>query len=824
MISPLRLLLRDLRGRPLRLLLLSVVIAVASLASLGLLTERIENSMSRSAQERLAADVRLDSSLPLDAQHWQPLLAQATGHAQLLFYDAMVFGEDDLSLLASVKAVSEQYPLHGRLRIAEQPGGQTRWVEHGPPPGEAWVSARLLDTLGVATGASLLVGEKTFRVTQVLESEPDSPVGFFGVSPRVMVNLADVPPEVLAEGSRVKFDWLVSLPGTANIPQLREQFAERLGPHTRWRDTTQDDTRAQRQLGNVRQFLMLASALCVLLAGVAMAMAAQDYSREQHKTIALLKTLGLGPGRITRLYGLFFGVITGLALLAGALLGWAGQGVFAASLRELFAQDLAAASAWPTLFAFVAGGVLFVGFAGVPLWQLRRVPPASLLREQQAPSKAVVWPGFLLVLLLVAGFSRDWQLSLALALAITLVFVAVALGLERLLKVLTLLRWPAALRPGIEALARHRHSNRLPLAVFALLFIPLLVLLQVRSRILETWQAQLPEFTPNYFLFNIAEADKDPIAQWLSSRSPKMSPFYPMTRGRLVSLESAVPEARLVQFKENLERYQRELQMTWSRQLSADNRVTQGRWWTEQVPAQEPLAVSLEEGFAQNMGLEVGDRLQISIAGAPVSAQVASLRSVQWDALTPNFFVIFNRQPHEAVSADWIASFYLGKEHQRQLSQLIRQHPQLSLIELDSTLASVKTLLSQLSSAIEMVFWCLVLAGVAVLLTALQASLRIRLKEAAILRVCGASQGYLRRSLLGEFFALGVIAALLALAVAEGLIAVLQVFWLKIDYQWAWLPWLLAPSMAGALIAGLGWWSCRRVVYEPATRVLRASV
>ena len=345
-----------------------------------------------------------------------------------------------------------------------------------------------------------------------------------------------------------------------------------------------------------------------------------------------------------------------------------------------------------------------------------------------------------------------------------------------------------------------------------------------KRRLIHDWQRQLPEDAPNHFMFNIFNLQKNAIEGFLNDHDITHSSFYPMVRGRLTEVNGTDIKTLLEQRPADDEgSYRRELNLTWSDQLGPDNAVVDGQWWGAQDHTENngQTLVSVEAEFAKGLGIKVGDQLTFSIAGQTTQAQVASLRSVQWDSMQPNFFVIFANEILGGDAASWLTSFYLSPAQKPLLNQLAREFPTATLIELDSVIEQIQTIIQQVSLAVEFILLLVLSCGVLVLIASIQATLDMRFKESAILRTLGARRGLVAGSLMIEFGVLGWLAGLLAVMGAESCLLFLQTRVFDGNFSVHPLLWLSGPWIGMALIGGIGFLSTRRVIATPPLNVLR---
>ena len=819
--NPLILLLRDWRGGELGVLLAALLLAVSVVVGISAFVSSLQSALLSESKQFLAADsvVRSSRALPKD---WRQT-AESTGlaTAETLGFPSMAVTDADTLYLASIKAVSPGYPLRGKLRVSKQPYGPIEDAVGIPGPGEAWLAPRLFALLNVELGDSVWVGDKALEISGAVRSEPDGAGASFGYGPRLLMNLADIPATgVIQPGSRVT--WRLLLRGD---DLLLEQFTEWLRPQLTQGQRLQGVEDGQptigRTLDRAQGFLLLAGSLGVVLAAAAIALAARRFSVRHTDHVAIMKSLGSSQARIARLYGGSLLLLGSVATVFGWLLGWLIQAVF----FRLFAEQLGVEPGDIGYEPFVIGGatalVCLGFFAWPPLERLARVPPMRVLRRDVDAGQAQRSRDYVLGALAVFGlmwwYSGDIRLTgsviagLVLTVGLGLILAHLLLGSGRVLGSAAGSVW----RLGLANLRRRSSGNALQMVIFAIAIMLMLVLLIIRTALIEQWQAQLPEGTPNHFMLNIAPAERGDLSGFLAEQGIDPQPQFPMTRGRIMAVNGT-----MLADDEGLEneRRQREANFTHSTVLPAANKILRGQWWP--ADTREHL-VSLEQEFAQRVGADMDDVLTVRIGAEEFEARVASIRESDWQSMRPNFFVIFPPNLLEGFPKTYLTSFFLPEAEKSVLNALLRRFPTVTVIELDIVIGEVRSIIERVGQAIELVLGVILLAGALVLVAGVQASVDIRLRESALLRALGAGKRLLLGSLVIEFAVLGGFAGLLAALGAEVAAWALQTLALDLVYQATPAVWPLGV-LAGVLFIGtLGLISCRRAVVVPPLVVLR---
>ncbi len=821
----LRQLLRDARAGELHVLFFALLIAVAASTSIGYFGARLNDAMLLRATEFLGADLVLNGSEPATPAQIEAGKRLQLDHAQVVEFSSVIATDDNLQL-SSVKAASDSYPLRGQLRSAAAPY-QAEEPGPGPQPGEAWAEARLFASLNLNISDVIEVGSKPLRLTRVLTYEPDRVGDFYSLTPRVLMHLDDLAATgVVQPGSRVRYRELWRGPA-ADLERYRQAVEADLQPHQRLETAKDGNRQIGGALGRAEQYLNLASLAAVLLAGVAVALSASRFAARRFDASALLRCLGLSRREALGLYALQLGLLGLIASLAGALLGWAAQHGLFFLLRNLVVSEVPPATFWPALSGIATGLVALAGFALPPLAALGRVPPLRVLRRDMLPippSSWLVYGAALLALgLIMWRLSLDLKLTLALiggGLLATLLLggllLAALKGLRRLLAGASL-PW----RLGLGQLLRHPLAAAGQSLAFGLILLAMALIALLRGELLDTWQEQLPADAPNHFVLNVLPADRDAFNERVQALSTSSVPLYPVVPGRLVAINGE-PVRQLVSKESQGERaVRRDLSLTWAEELPADNHLTAGSWWQQGSAAELP-GVSVEAELAESLQLQLGDRLSFTVGGLTRDVTVTSLREVNWDSFQPNFYMIFEPGTLQDMPTTYMTSFHLPPGRDRELVQLARDFPSATLLQVEALLGQLRSILAQVSLAVEYVLLFVLAAGLAVLFAGLQATLDERIRQGALLRALGADRALLLKARRTEFGLLGATSGLLAALGCELVSALLYQF--VFNLRWQPHPWLLLLPLVGALlVGGAGVLGTRRALNASPLNVLRES-
>ena len=877
-----RLLWRDWQSGELRLLFFALVMAVTSVTGIALFTDRLEKALLLESANMLAADRVLGSgrqppeAILLEAQ------ARGLRTATTLSFVSMAFSASG-NMLVAAKAVSNEYPLRGEIIVTQQAFTRGVPVLNGPPPGEVWLESRALPALGIEVGDSVFVGEAELRVGNIIIAEPDRQQGGMADSagPRLMLNMADVAAtNVVQLGSRVSYRYLFASDAAAPLDEFEQWVGANYEDQYRLRNVRDESAEISDALNKAESFLLLGSLFAVLLAGVAIALTAKRYSERHFDYVAILKTLGCTSSQISFIYLSVQVVLGTIAIIVGSILGWIVHQGILQLLSSILLVELPPAGYQPFVIGSLTAIICLLAFALPPLLALRETPPLRVLRKdigQQKFSANLPYAfGIFGAILLVFWYSQDLVLT-------TVLVVAVA-GIAVLLSIVSWLllhssgsvgmKAGSAWKLAMTAARRRRKQNILQVMVFSVTIMSLLILTLLRTDLIDDWQAQLPENTPNHFMMNISQSQIAGIENFFAEKGIVGNTFFPLISARVTTVNGSQPDPQealgsdaeggsLTEGGSSLDeeadpanatpdadgeaiaatdagtevadatqenaagegnavggRLSRR-QVTWAENVPADNLITAGTWWGQDS---QPGYVSIEQEYADWLDLEIGDQLEFEVNQQTISAEVSSFRSVRWDNMQPNFFIIFSPGTIDHLGATFLSTVLMEREQKIFLNDLVRQFPTIVVFEIDALIEQIQTIIAQVTSAIELISVLVLVCGGLVLLSCVNATLDERFHENAILRTLGAGKKLILTSLFIEFASIGAIAGVIATLGAEGSLYYLQEQVFEQDFNFHYWVWLAGPMLGMLIIAGLGVYSTQQVVSISPLNVLRRVV
>lgn len=830
-----RTLWRDLRSGDLRLLILAVSLAVAALTAVGFFADRIKGGLQRDARQLLGGDAVVASDNPTPALFLDKARALDLAVVSTLAFPTMARADEaqgGASKLVALKAVEPGYPLRGTVRIARAVDAVDEKTIAIPPPGQVWVDAALLEALGLRVGDSLLLGAMRLAIGAVLSFEPDRGAGFMNFAPRVLIHTQDIAATGLIQpASRVTYRMAVA--GTDQNVQAFVSWADsqiKQAQGNGLRGVRVESLQSGRPemsqtLERANKFLNLVALLAALLSAVAVALSARSFAAGHLDDCAMLRVLGQSQRSIAASYTFEFALVGLFASGLGVLLGYGVHYVFVALLGELVQVTLPGASLWPVLLGLGVGLTLLLAFGLPPVLQLSQVPALRVLRRDvgnlRPASAGVLAVGILGFSALLLVVSSDLILGL---IAVAGFGAAVLLFATLSWLVVQLLRRCVneSLAPHWLVLATRQMASRpaytvVQVSALAVGLLALVLLVLLRTDLINSWRKATPPDAPNRFVINIMPEQAQDFQRMLAQAQLARYDWYPMVRARLVAVNGrvVVPEDYAQDRARRL--LDREFNVSFNATLPEHNDVVAGRWSDE-----EPDAVSIEEGIAKTLNLKLGDRLRFDVGGMQTESRITSLRKVDWGSMRVNFFVLYPQSRLNDMPTTYIAAFKAPSTKGFD-NALVRQFPNVTNVDMSGTIAQVQRVLDQVIRAVEFLFGFTLATGLVVLFAAISATREARAREFAIMRSLGASAALLRQVQRAELVGVGLLAGFLAsvAAAAVGWALARYVF----EFAWSvslWVP--LLGALAGAVLALLaGWWGLHEVLRRPVIETLRRS-
>ncbi|TYC87974.1 ABC transporter permease [Novosphingobium sp. BW1] len=800
---------RDLHARfkGLRLLLVCLFLGVGALAAIGTLTGSIERELTSRGREVLGGDIEL--------RMWQRGLTepertalQELGRVSEGTRMQAIARKGDLTAPVALKAVDAAWPLYGALTLAD---GRDVGA---PPSGTTWIARGTAARLGLEVGDSFSLGGETVRVGGIIASDPEQLSEGFALGDLAIAS-ADLPAKanLTAPGAmyrsavRVRFNSPSRDAETA-AEALTDTFGEDAFQLRTHEAASPSTARFVERMG---QFLILVGLAALVIAGIGIGGGVSSYLEARRSSIATLKVLGATSRDIARIYLIQVGSAALAGSLAGLVAGVAISPLLARALGDLLPVDTATTIA-PAALATAAGYGLLVAliFAAPPLARARSFPTMALMRAGVAPLRAN-----LRTLALPVGLGLAAIVALALVNAaqpmVTLSFLAGSVLLLGLLAALGFgIRKLAArlprpddpiLRAGLANFSRPGAQTGSLVTALGFGLSAFVLIAAIQTSLDANMRTALPDRAPDYFVLDIPKAGAEDFRATVERTLPGSSVrIAPNLRGRVIAYGPTDAMTRVADLDERPEgawALRGERGLTYAKTVPEGSTVTSGEWWASDYSG--PPLVSIDEEFAEAVGLRVGDYLTVSLLGVERTARIAALRRIDWDTMGFNFVMVFSPNTLADAPYNLAATIETGSQGTARdfLPVLAREFPSSSVIETGSLLTQARGILDQMTLAILAAASVAVLAGLAVLLGAIAAARASRTYDNVILRVLGASRRQLLVLQIVEYGALALVLGLVALALGSA------IAWAVITqlFEFEWLPdW---PRILAVLAAGL---------------------
>ncbi|KZY65051.1 MULTISPECIES: ABC transporter permease [unclassified Oleiphilus] len=751
----------------LRLMFLASLLSVFAIVSILSLTSFLKEALNSSSSELLAADRQVVSPRELDPVVLEYANQIGLRHGLAVEFRSMVFS-DSASQLVSVKAVDNAYPLLGSLQLSGQPQGSK------VASGNIAMQSRLNNLLNVKLGDSIGVGDADLLVGPALIQEPDIGFNLGDIQPRLLMRLDDLAAtQVVQPGSRVKYRYYFA----GDIEQLRvfdDWIVEQLDNSQRYEGVADSRPAIAEALQKAEAFLLLSSCLAALLSSLAISLAARQYSSQQIRSVAILKTLGLTGREVVLVYVLKLGfiglVVVCLGLVLGQLVSGSLSSVIAPLLPDVELRVEFDLSMSAVLVAVLVTVLTLFGSAIPQVFALSGVKPMAVLRPEEGflrPVSRFYYVLLIAVLLFtLAIYTQSILLLVLFVLGSCLLMVVVGVIvfiLARSLEYVSsryLKKSESGASLAVQALVSQRGNTFAQCLVYAFAFCLFASIFIVRESLIAQWQQQIPENAPNHFLINITEPQVKGVKELLASNGINVSHMYPMVRGRMSHING---EDVKVAVTKDVAALNRELNLSWVEDMPEGNEIVDGAW----VSDSEGLSVSVEQELTDNIGVSLGDSLTFNVAGLEVVATVSSIRKVDWESMKPNFYVLFKDGALNDFPNTYIASFYLPEDQKTVINELSRSYPTVSVLELDLLIGKIQSIVNQVSTVLSFVLYLILAASVLVIAAITLSKISEREHQSLIYRVLGVRSTVLQKAYFLEFFILGFVASLAGFLCAE---------------------------------------------------------
>lgn len=833
-----RLARRELRGglQGFRIFLACLTLGVAAIAAVGTVRHAIQAGLAQEGAALLGGDAELEFTYRFaseDERAWMEDTAQAV--SEVVDFRSMAVTRTDQPErgLTQIKSVDAAYPLIGTPVLDPAMSLPDALAGADGLPG-AVMDPALIDRLGLSVGDHFALGTQDFVLTAALIHEPDGAADGFALGPRTLVFTDDLQASGLLEpGTLFSTKYRLDLPPNSDLAALSTTANTAFdGTGMRWTDARNGAPGIAEFVARLSAFLVLVGLAGLAVGGIGVSAAVRAYLAQKTETIATLRTLGADRATIFQTYLIQIGVLSGIGIAMGLTLGGALPLLLAPVIESrlpipavftLFPRPLAEAALYGALTAFL--------FTLWPLARTEEVRAATLFRDALSTARSIPRPiyvlatgiGTAILIGAAAWFTGSVELTLWTAGGITGALVLLSLAafaIRRLARKGS--RWSrgnAPLRWALSAISGTKEGAGSVVLSLGLGLSVLAAVGQIDGTLRNAISGNLPDVAPSYFFVDIQKDQMPGFTERLNS-DPDVSRIEsaPMLRG-IITRINGQPAQEVAGDHWVLEG---DRGITYSTQPPENARVTHGKWWPEDYSGTPQVSFSAEE--ALEMGLELGDELTVNILGRDITAELTSLREVDFSTASMGFTMSMNPSALAGAPHSFIATVYAEEKAEAAiLRDLASQYPNITAIRVRDAIDRVSGLLAGLAAATSYGAGISLLTGFLVLIGAAAAGEPARRYEAAVLKTLGAG----RRSILISFalrsILLGAAAGLVALftGILGGWAVATYIFDTDFAVIWRSALVIIATGIFVTLGAGLTF-ALRPLSVRPA-RVLRAS-
>lgn len=760
----------------------ALILVIASIFALSALADRMEQVIVKQGKDALTADAVFVSANPIP----DTLLASTENleRSTMTRFATMAFSDNGMQLI-SLRAVDDNYPLMGELVLDNNPSGRVK-------ENQLWLDERIMAQLDVKSGDSVTIGDADFTVSGAVLMEPGLSFNPFQQMPSAYIHQKDVEKTgAIQVGSRVQYRLFLQ----ADDKTLKGlQDDTQLSPSDRWR--TQDTaSRSNEVFERTTQYLSLTVAIVIIMAATTLVLTCQNYVNSRTQTIAMLKSLGASRRWIEKWLFIQVTILLISASVVGLLLGSGLEYLLRIPLKDLLPEPLPSYGVTPYLVSFISAVLITVPALGIPLLGLIKTPALEVLQQGKAQRS---WKRMLLVLVPVVPLLllyADNTLVWIVLIGIAVLFVVLAAVSVALTKLFARISTQPAMKLALSRINRTPVTSGLQFGALALSLMLLSIIWLVRSDILADWERTLPADAPNVFALNIGDYELDSYLETLDKNGVTRSQAYPIIRGRLTEINGQ--NVKEIEYEgEGSDAIRRELNLTWGDSLPEYNDVLAGEWTNKG-------SVSVEADVANDLGIELGDKLRFVINSQNYDAVVDTIRYVEWRDMKPNFYFIFSSDVMANLPGSYLISYRIDEGNEALLTSMSRSHPTVSVLDIRTMGEKIQGLIQQIVSAITILALLGVVAGLLLIFTLLRLSLSQRQQEIRLYRTLGSSKKRINTTLWAEYGIMALIASGVAVFAAEVCVAAVMTYGFDLNAQihpelWIALP--LATFVTLALV------------------------
>ena len=776
---------------------IALLLAVTSVSCISIFTDRLQKALLLETQEFLGGDLKYESNEKLLPSVLKEINYDIFVKSEVTSFASMISAADNMQL-SSVKAVDSFYPLIGHVELEDESSQGKQYLESPPPRNHVWIDKRLKELLEVEIGDFIEIGNANFIVSHTLISEPDRGSSSFAFAPKAIINVEDLPEtNILQPGSRVRYTYLF-LGEKEEILTLKDNLENTKKAGDQITVVGNNQASIGSAVKRSQNFFLLGGLLAVLLAAFTVGITSQRFVRRHVNYVAILRSLGASSFEVKTLYTLIFTQLAIASIVLGITFGWFIQNFFVSLLKDYFPTNLPDPGIEPLIISTFTVVICLGGFCLPYIVKLLNVSPIIILRKE---GSNISFSSLIFTLMsLTAMFALLFLYTKDLLLSLIIFFSIIAISVIGISIVLIFLSRKSPEGLGADSpvklawseLHRRKYSNSFQIMAFTVAIGLSLIAFTMKTDLISSWEKSFPLESPNNFAINISESNLEPMSSFLSDNKIKINPFYPITNARLFKIYSEVED------KETNLPIDRTFNITWTYELPEKNKISSGKWFTKS----SANGLSISEDIAERYALKIGDKIKLNLSDTSINTFIQSIRKVNWESFTPNFFVIGHPSLFNNTPSTFITSFYIPKNKETVASKFMNKFKTVSLLSIDALLKQITDIIEHVSKALQVILGLTIISSMLLTIGTMQDGFNLRLHQSAILRTLGAKTSFLQKATLMEFAFLGIFSGILAAVLAQVCLYFLESKIFEITPSFHYLIWIIGP-LSGLLIISL---------------------
>jgi putative ABC transport system permease protein len=821
--------------------IISVAIGVAALTGVRGFSDSFQKTLLGEARTIMAADLSarmFRQPTQEEEQQLNVLASRGIQRTEVSDTVSMVSSPGDpVPLLVSLKAVDpQQYPFYGTVVL--DPAGDLRQVL---TDATVVVADDLLIRLHTQVGASLKIGDSTFRIAAILVREPDRMSSGMGLGPRVMMTQSALEKSgLLQQGSRSGERFLFKLsPNSGSIASVRARL-EQVLPDAQVTDFRESNPALTDGLKRSTGLLSLICLVAMVLGAVGVAMAMRAHLQQRVEVLAIMKSIGARSSDILRIY-LFQTVLLGLVGgLIGVCLGLGVEWVFPTLLGKFLPLHLDLRLPWHSALAGLGTGILTtVLFCLPPLLQIRSVRPNLVLRRMvEEPSAQRSWwtrlrqskAQWIIAIVILLGLGaiaaalsdsvvvgRWFATALCALLVVILGVAALTLRLVRAFLSRTRMHLQSAVRHGLANLYRPGNQSAAVLAALGVGVMLILTVFLMQHGVIGEMKLTSGPNLPNIFLVDISSKELDGVKHLLAQQPAVRGDVetLPSVAGRIISVDGTAADG--LKLKNYPQRLLQTVSLTWSNALPEGSTMAQGTWWDRD----DGQSLVVTEHIAQRLQLHLGSRIVFTSNGRTMQTNVIAIIRHNGQHVYSRSEFILTPRALAGLPVVWYGAAHVDPEQVGVVQRaLFNAYPTVTVINIADVIETIQGVVQQITIVVRFLAAFSILAGAVILASSIASTQFRRVREVVVLKTLGAKRNHIAAVFSVEFIVLGLLAGLVGVIFANLLSRVL-LHRLDVAFHVEWLATAIALVGTAVLATVTGWAASFRILGQKPLQVLR---